>query len=749
MADPAAGSYAQRLEARRVETSAGVVAGSLDLLVVDEGDVLEFDIASEPTVNAPAADVRDVERICFVYKHGRRFGETAPSHVLCKREDFPRDLVHLCSTGPGGLAAPCLALAGLQPLYERVGIEAVMERLRKFLRDAKTGTLTADGWEPVPFGIDQVPIGGEVIPHFLQDHAHANLGNGRALGVAINIERDQRRFVAVFPEILAPHQIAEGLAFRNSNAGNKRVGIPWVFLWPTTIAAEGDPIFDDWRTGAELLDGMKRIGVGGAFDAAVGDLLERGIDFRCEREPTGGKAMVVVLGVWRPEPIMREFFGYSEDAEARRLELRAFRVSQDLGKDIVALDTRVETIVGDYPASPELFRWVAGVDRTPPVALIGAGAIGSAILNHLARSGLDDALVIDHDRLRPHNLTRHAARADDLYAPKGEAASGLMHGLIRDMSLKFDSVESDVVDMAIEELVASVEGRLVIDATADERVRLRMDELRSHVRVTIVRTEMFHEGQLGATFVVPPEGPALADMMRMLIASAPDDQHVAAWLEHEEMNPLGPDPLLAGFGCTSQTIHLPLHAVEQHASVATAAILGNRANAGVALNPVDGGYRPTGWSWLPVAPFTILVPPTESDWTVKLSGPALDRIRSVRLEALPSETGGYLYGAWDPVLRTIIVTTATALPPGSTASASSLQLGPAGATLEERRLRLKTRGRIYLVGTWHSHPGGSASMSGRDYTTMMDHHARDAVTLSPTLVVIAAHDELKAHLKLP
>lgn len=749
MPDPFAGSYAHRLEARRVEASAGVVAGSLDLTVGDEGDLFEFDIATEPTVNPPAADVREVERICFVYKQGRRFGETAPSHVLCKREDFPRDLVHLCSTGAGGLAAPCLALGGLQPLYERVGIEAMMERLRKFLRDAKTGTLTADGWEPVPFGVDQLPCGGEVIPHFFQDHAHAHLADGRALGVAINIERDRGRFVVVFPEILTPAQIPEGLAFRNGHAGGKRVGIPWIFLWPTNTAAVADPVFDDWRTNAELLDGMTRLGVNEAFDMAIGDLINRGVDFRCEREPVGGKGLVVVLGVWRPEPIMREFFGYSDNPEARRLELRAFRVSQDLLKEIVAPDARVETIVGDYPARPELFRWVAGVERLPPVAMIGGGALGSAVLNQLARSGLDDAIVVDHDRLRPHNLARHTARTDDLYAFKGEAASTLVKELVRDEALSLSSVDRDVTEMSTEELMACVGERLLIDATADERVRVRVDDLHGQGNVAVVRTEMFHEGRLGATFVTPPGGPTLADMMRMLIASAPELPPVAAWLEHEHLHPLGPDPLLAGFGCTSQTIHLPLHAVDQHASVATATIAGDRTRAGIALNPLDESFRPRGWLWLPVEPFTALVPPTQQDWSVRISATALERIRVCRQEALPSETGGYLYGAWDPIGRAITVTTATTLPPGSVASPTSLQLGPAGATVEERRLLLKTRGRVYLVGTWHSHPGPSASMSGRDYTTFMEHHARDAATLSPTLLVIAADAEVQAHLRLP
>ncbi|VXD01360.1 hypothetical protein SPHINGO8AM_80064 [Sphingomonas sp. 8AM] len=33
--------------------------------------------------------------------------------------------------------------------------------------------------------------------------------------------------------------------------------------------------------------------------------------------------------------------------------------------------------------------------------------------------------------------------------------------------------------------------------------------------------------------------------------------NVAAWLNYEDRHPLGPDPLLYGFGCTSMTVHLP------------------------------------------------------------------------------------------------------------------------------------------------------------------------------------------------
>jgi hypothetical protein len=100
-----------------------------------------------------------------------------------------------------------------------------------------------------------------------------------------------------------------------------------------------------------------------------------------------------------------------------------------LDKEIVAEDTTVETIVGDYPASPELFRWVAGAEPIGPVGLIGMGALGSAVFNHLVRSGLDDAIVYDDDIARPHNLARHTGRTSDLYKPKVDHASELLHEL--------------------------------------------------------------------------------------------------------------------------------------------------------------------------------------------------------------------------------------------------------------------------------------------------------------------------------
>ncbi|WP_159756976.1 ThiF family adenylyltransferase [Sphingomonas sp. 8AM] len=117
---------------------------------------------------------------------------------------------------------------------------------------------------------------------------------------------------------------------------------------------------------------------------------------------------------------MSAFFGYSDIPATRSFELRDFLISQDLDKDILDADTRIEMTVGDYPSRPSLMRWVAGVAPLPPVALLGHGALGSAIYDSLGRSGMEDVLVWDEDRIHPHNLTRHSARTKDVYANKAD-----------------------------------------------------------------------------------------------------------------------------------------------------------------------------------------------------------------------------------------------------------------------------------------------------------------------------------------
>ncbi|HEX5259617.1 MAG TPA: ThiF family adenylyltransferase [Sphingomicrobium sp.] len=743
--------FSQRLELLRIQSSAGVVPSSVTVGEDAEGlSRISFDLETELVAGPPTVDIHAVERIHFVYGPGRKIGETAPTWVNCDREDFPRDIGHLCAGPPGCPATPCLALAGLQPLYERGGIEVVMERLRQFMRDAKTGSLMADGWEPVPFGIEQGFTGGELEPYRFQELAAASPAGGYAVGATLHIHRSKGEYVMIHPTPVPMGDLRSVLGEHNGAGRTEGFqAIPWVFVWPPKERVEQAPLFEAWTTQSELRGGLERIGLADDYDKALGQLMTGDLNFKVNMTPLSGKRLVVVVGVWRPTPIIEDFFGYSADPEARTLELRAFLVSAELADEICADSARVSSIIGSYPPRPELLQWVSGVGKIAPLALLGAGALGSAIFENLIRSGARDSFVQDQDGLGSHNLARHSARLADVHDAKTEQSAALTSAIVQPGSTTINTSREDIAATPLETLKANCSGRLVIDATADERVRVKMDELRADFDRPIIRTEMFHLGRLGTTFISLPGGPTLSELMTSLIAAAVDNPDVAAWLDQEAAEPLGPAPLLYGFGCTSQTVHLASHVVEQQAAVATTAIVESPETSGILVNPLDEKHRPLGCRWLPIPPYTHLRPPTHDDWAIAVSGAALESMKAGRSAALPNETGGYLYGCCDPVRQQLIVSLASPLPPGSTATPTTLELGPAGETRLERRLKRKTHGWLYLVGTWHSHAGTSARMSGRDQRTLAKHSAKDAPLLRPTLMIIVAGDDVQAHLEVP
>ena len=73
--------------------------------------------------------------------------------------------------------------------------------------------------------------------------------------------------------------------------------------------------------------------------------------------------------------------------------------------------------------------WTAGRDQIPTVGkrqhqhvlVLGAGALGSPVINHLAKAGVGRITAVDPDTLNTANLARHELGADQLFNYKVEA----------------------------------------------------------------------------------------------------------------------------------------------------------------------------------------------------------------------------------------------------------------------------------------------------------------------------------------
>lgn len=110
------------------------------------------------------------------------------------------------------------------------------------------------------------------------------------------------------------------------------------------------------------------------------------------------------------------------------------------------------------------------------VLLVGCGALGSVIADHLARSGIRKLTVVDGDVLEPGNLIRHAASMREVGLKKADAtakiavaANPALEVNVINGSIGGPRAQSIIPEESIERQVwaAVTEANLVIDATAE------------------------------------------------------------------------------------------------------------------------------------------------------------------------------------------------------------------------------------------------------------------------------------------
>jgi proteasome lid subunit RPN8/RPN11 len=385
------------------------------------------------------------------------------------------------------------------------------------------------------------------------------------------------------------------------------------------------------------------------------------------------------------------------------------------------------------------------------VQVIGTGALGSTLADFLGRMGVEQLSLIDNDLLLPHNVARHVCRGLEIGANKAVATARAIQQLVLsglNVEANQDSAQA-LLDSTSR--VASERHGLVVDATASEQVR-RLLAGRSSEGARIVRGEVFDRGRLGVVSVEGRNGNP--DLLDLYYASCEhcavhsENPDARRWLE-EEGSADAEAELRFGLTCSSISVRLPYWCVAGHAAAFMPTITrfldGANENGGFGLNATSEDMESRGYAWHEVPPVIPL--PAGDGWEVRVHAGALTRMREERAEHLPVETGGYLYGGWNLEAKRVNVVLASGRPPETVSSPVALELGPSGQRREERQLIRRAAKRLWLVGAWHSHPNGSADLSRRDRKTWAEFHARDRHNGVPTVFVVVAGDEVRAHVR--
>jgi len=353
-------------------------------------------------------------------------------------------------------------------------------------------------------------------------------------------------------------------------------------------------------------------------------------------------------------------------------------------------------------------RFQSGIGTEGPHgSLIGAGALGSTMLDLWTRCGWGEWSVIDNDHIKPHNLVRHQADASLIGVSKAEAAVFQINCIMQGAT-NSKAIHADACDLSnggvLEALCAS---NLIVDASTTldyPRLVSTRDDLGRHVSV----------------FVTPSASAGvllLEDADRKKRLRTLEAQYYRAILS-EEWGRSHLDGNLgfywSGASCRDMSLVMPYSKIIGHAAMFADQI----RQLSSATEPAIRVWSKDDTSGA-VSAFSMEV---KDELHLPFDGLDLfidtgvqEKMALLRNDHLPAETGGILLGYYDFNVNAVVVVDALPAPRDSKATNGSFERGLEGVIESVIEARRRTAGIVGYIGEWHSHPKGySTDPSGDD-----------------------------------
>lgn len=385
---------------------------------------------------------------------------------------------------------------------------------------------------------------------------------------------------------------------------------------------------------------------------------------------------------------------------------------------------------------PEFAARMNGQDYCPlKIVAIGAGALGSQVINNLSRGGFGVWTMVDHDYFEPHNAARHLFPSTAVGCRK---AVGMTHYL-QDVfpgdrspgAICCDYLSPGKESAKLGDALKAAE--LIVDYSASVSVarQLAVDPQSSSRRISVFLN------QRGDELVVLVE-----DAIRKV---------GLIWLEAEYMRAVAFDERLVGHfdgvavvahrygnGCRELSTTISQDIVALHAGLAATRIRG-AVQTTMASAHVFRFNRETGATVSVNLPLSVPTVHRLDDWTVFLHPSVAATALKLRGEHLPEETGGVLLGLVDRVHRFVAIVNLLPAPRDSQQWPTSFIRGCQGLLETVDAVAKRTLGNVVYVGEWHSHPKGhSAKPSGQDWEAVALCSPSMEADGLPTLMLIVA-----------
>lgn len=426
------------------------------------------------------------------------------------------------------------------------------------------------------------------------------------------------------------------------------------------------------------------------------------------------------VGLWEPSPVGGVW------ATAGLEPLPTDTVQIDLGllrPHLVLNAARAASHSGRVPSSSS-------------VVAIGAGAIGSQVIDLLSRSGYGQWTLVDRDKLLPHNVVRHALPSFAVGLPKVLTLAKMIGANLSNP----ESVAAHVADFcdqgdstsAIEEALKKAD--LVLDFSASLPVARK---LATSVDTTARRVSFFiSPSGTDSILIAEPEDRSITlDTLEMqyyrgLCSDARLHDHL--------LRPV--DRVQVSRSCRDHTLVIPNELVSLHAAIGARAVhaLAREPQAHIHVWRSEPETMATEFFEIETSPVCSM---ELNGWTLTVDEFVLRRLSQLRDAKLPVETGGVLIGGVDRLNKRLYVAEVIPSPPDSVEERNGYVRGKEGLADLVSRFGELTDGQLQYVGEWHSHPRNhSTSPSKLDRELMSKLTAARALDCFPALMAIVGDD---------
>lgn len=695
-------------------------------------------------------DIRSIEPIDLVcYTSEIRY--KAPI-VFSTRLNFPSEkLPHTIALWEGPTYI-CLHRGSIDDWYVENSVEDFINRIRNWFSDAASGNLirTGDDFEPMILYNEtgNAVFSYDMLTEFIDSYWRENeekrgfaytlcCFNNKAESELLGIGKDS--FSVQILDIVERKKLSNFLQKYNKELTQKNSGyFIGIVVWSTESSRYSEYFRLIMMELEELYEFNEKLS--NEFRRALNILKDKNIPNK----------FLLITAINRPTKVI----GFNKNIEFVNYIFKIKKVT----------NARVTKIEGDGKAlglnhlEPLSRRLAADIstltsEKNPKILFVGAGALGSKVVFHLARNGYTNITIIDKDVLSPHNLVRHALFSDSISKNKAEEiASKLDNMYFLDKGRHFKAFPVSFINYAENNDLSQYD--VLIDCSASKSVFSFLSNYTGKLPAVIIRAELANKGKLGLIF---KEGvnriPKIDDIEASLFNYACSNNEVSDWLKKFKKLKYNLqdgqfEDITIGLGCNTNTMRLSDDVISYHAAVFSSyikkALINENEKGEFLISYFDEDDLSNNYCRTVSLHDFITVTSSDNKWTTKIYRKTYERILYELNKCKPNEAGGILLGKSN-IKDKVIHVTDIYIPKDSERWPNLFAKGTEGTKDYLNNIDELTGGMIYYVGDWHTHLDSSTSKSDTDTSSLIELHEFLKGYSYPAHIMIFSETEVSSY----